>query len=486
MRACKDITCHAGIVLRLYPSNKQKQIIAFNDGMGRFIYNRLVALNRERYRLSKLADLVPAYKDRIEYIDSILRNPDKGLAQTLKNAAPFCYCEEADSLAVDNAIKNYNAAWKNYKENPSSGTPGFHKKGYTESYQTNAHYQSDAVCINDANVRFLDKNHVKLPILGRIRISGSKTRILELMNRQNTRIGTVTIHKDTINRYFVSFQIASGRRFAANLNFTGQKTGIDLNIDNFLWDSDNKVIDNPKFRRNMQKKLAKAQCSMSRKQSRAKKEGRPLSECKNYQKDRIRVAYILSKIKGRGDDFRHTISKQYVKNHDIIAAEDLKVKNLLKNHKLALAISECGWSDFLYKLEYKCEMYGKTFVKVPPRNTTQTCNACGFVLRGEDKLTLDDREWICPQCGTYHVRDHNAAKNILSVGLAILGDEAPACPAGNAKICPGDDNSPGKALTVEPLSVTTIIDKFDVSAKVSAVCPQRSLRSVQTPASLRL
>ena len=486
MRTCKDMTYHAGIVLRIYPSNEQKRIIAANDGAGRFIYNRLVALDRERYRLSKYADLIPAYRDRMDYIDSVIRNPDKGIAQCLKNVVPFCYEKDIDSLAIDNSIKNYRAAWSKYKEDPiHNGIPAFHKKGYSETYQTNAHYDADAVCINDSNVRFPDKKHIILPKIGEIRIAGSKKRIAELIDRPDTRIGTITVCKDVIGRYFVSLQLASDKPFAKNLPMTLSSAGIDLNIENFLWDSNNNVVENPKVRRKIQKQLAEIQQSISRKAVRAKKEGRLLSECKNYQKERLRAAHLQIKIRGKGDDFRHVVSKRYVESQDIIAAEDLKVKNLLKNHKLALAISECGWSDFLRKLEYKCAMYGKRFIKVPPQYTTQTCSSCGYVMRGGNTLQLNDREWICPECGTYHVRDYNAAKNILAKGLAILCDEAPVCSTGNAKICPGDDNSPGKALITEPLLQGHICDKSGVSAKVESVeTRDLSFSAITKPAAL--
>ena len=469
MRPCKEMPYHTGIIFRIYPSNEQKHTIDVNDGAGRFVYNRLVALNRERYRLSKYADLIPAYQERIDYIDSILRCPDKTLAQCLKNSAPFLYDKLVDSLAVENAVINYRQAWDNYFNIPGTGVPTFHKKGYCQSYQTNAQYPKDAKSINESNVKFLDKKHIQLPKLGRIRIAGSESRILELIDRPDTRIGTITIWKDAVGRYYVSLQISSENRFVENLNMTESSVGIDLNIENFLWDSNNNVIENPKFHKNMKTKLAKAQQSMARKSKQAKKDKRNLSDCKNYQKDRIRVAYLLSKIGARGDNFRHVVSKRYVENQDLIVAEDLKVKNLLKNHRLAFSISECGWSDFLDKLEYKAEMYGKEFIKVPPMYTTQTCSKCGYVMKGDQKLKLGDREWVCPNCGEYHIRDYNAAKNILAAGVAALSDEAPACQVGNAKISPVDDNSRRKALTTEPLSSAPARDKFGVSAKVVAV-----------------
>ena len=167
--------------------------------------------------------------------------------------------------------------------------------------------------------------------------------------------------------------------------------------------------------------MAGLQRSLSRKAEQARRDRRPLSDSRNYQKDRIALAKLQLRISGRSNDFRHVISKRYVENQDFIFAEDLKVRNLLKNHRLAYAISECGWSDLLDKLEYKSAVYGKTFLKVPPAYTTQTCSSCGHVLAGKDRLTLGDSEWVCPVCGTYHVRDYNAAKNILAGGMAALG-----------------------------------------------------------------
>ena len=421
MRTCSAMPYHTGIRLRIYPNYRQRKIISVNAGVSRFVYNRLVALNNERFELSKGAAVVPCYKERLSYIDSILRNPNEALPAMIKNSAPFLYGDLVDSLAVDNAIINYRKAWKKFREDPHAGIPDFHRKGYEQSYQTNAHYRKTAKGINDANVRFEDKGHMMLPILGRIRVKGSEKRVSDLLGRVDTRIGTVRVLREADGRYFISLQIASEQPFAETLASTGAFVGIDLNLDNFLWDSDNHVVANPKDRRSSQEMLEKKQRCMSRKAECAKKEGRKLAQSKNYQKDRKSVAHLHAVIKARGNDFRHRISKEYIENQDIIFAEDLKVKNLLKNHRLALAISEAGWSDFLAKMDYKARMYGKMFIKVPPQFTTQTCSVCGYVLSGNKKLQLSDREWICPNCGTYHIRDHNAAAVILNRGLKIFG-----------------------------------------------------------------
>ncbi|MFD1485747.1 RNA-guided endonuclease InsQ/TnpB family protein, partial [Lacticaseibacillus baoqingensis] len=108
-----------------------------------------------------------------------------------------------------------------------------------------------------------------------------------------------------------------------------------------------------------------------------------------------------------------------IKNHDLVVAEELRSKNMLRNHALAMSIADVGWRTLLDMLAYKADLYGRQFVTVDPRNTTQTCSDCGFVMADEQKLTLADRKWTCPQCGAFHIRDHNAAKNILAKGLAL-------------------------------------------------------------------
>ena len=420
MRKCKDMPFHIGLKLRFYPSYRQKHIVAVNDGAQRFTYNRLVGLNNERYTASKTADIVPANKDRLDYLNSLLRNPDVSLPAALKNTAPFLYEPDVDSSVIDNAIKNYNNAWKKFKDDPSAGVPTFHKKGYEQSYQTNCHYKSGSEGIDDGSIRFTDDSHLILPILGKVRVKGSKKMINRVLGRKDTRIGSVRIFREADGRYYVSLSISSEYPFFEQFPYSDKAVGIDVNISNFLWDSDDHVIANPKYKTKNKQKLAKLQRKMSRRAERAKKENRSLRTASNYQKVRRKTAHLHSHMAGQCDNFRHVVSKRYIESQDIIVVEDLKVKNLLKNHKLAFAISECGWSDFLNKLEYKAKAYGRTFIRVPARNTTQTCSVCGHVLKGDNKLKLDDREWICPECGTYHVRDYNSSKVILARGLATL------------------------------------------------------------------
>lgn len=135
------------------------------------------------------------------------------------------------------------------------------------------------------------------------------------------------------------------------------------------------------------------------------------------------MAGIHRKVVRQRENYLHILSKREVESQDFIAAEDLKVKNLLRNHHLAKAIADAGWRRFLTMLQYKGKMYGKTVILIPPQYTTQTCSVCGHVLKGQDKLPLSVREWDCPVCHTHHHRDTNAARMILQKAKKIAEQE---------------------------------------------------------------
>ncbi|MFD1485585.1 RNA-guided endonuclease InsQ/TnpB family protein, partial [Lacticaseibacillus baoqingensis] len=200
--------------------------------------------------------------------------------------------------------------------------------------------------------------------------------------------------------------------------------GIDLNLDNFLTDSNGDTVANPRYYRRIKSKLASAQRTLSRRSRRAKQEHRPLHQAKHYQEQRLIVAKQARKVANQRKDFLHVASTTLVKNHDLVVAEELRSKHLLKNHALALSISDVGWGRFLDMMTYKASLYGKKFVTVDPKHTTQTCHTCGFVMgtAGTHKLTLAQRQWDCPQCGQHHIRDHNAAQNILARGITKLAE----------------------------------------------------------------
>lgn len=430
MKRMSSLAYHFGLKLRFYPSSKQKKIIKLNYDAQRFVYNSYVGRNRNNYHARRFLTInqnkaMPfAFSNLNDYeaklAETVVAN-DKLLAKpkNIRDAYSFLRVKEIDSLALANAIQNYHKAWNNYRK-IGHGIPTLHKKRSDWSYKTNCQYpkQKEAY-LDNGTAKFIDAKHVKLPKLGVVRIAGLRKLIKDrLLKHVSTRIGTVTIKKTADDQFYLSMQLGSDIAFAQKLPKTQSRIGIDLNLDNFLTDSNGAMVANPRFYRKAKKKLAHAQRVLSRRQRRAKKDGRNLRTAKNYQKQRLVVAKLHDKIRRQREDFLQVLSTALIKNHDLVVAEELRSKNLLKNHALSQAISDVGWRRFLNMLAYKAKLYDKEFQTIDPRYTTQRCHQCGIIMGqiGYRKLKLNDREWTCPNCHTFHIRDWNAAVNILEKG----------------------------------------------------------------------
>jgi putative transposase len=348
-------------------------------------------------QISVLETEIPLLRQQIYNVTSI-KNQYKWL----------CKNKNLDSLMFFKAKSAYQAAWNMFRKVHHAGIPKFHKKSYNLRYQT---------AYLKYNIELLDRTHVKLPKIGRIRIKQLPN---WLMKRDDIKLSTVSLKMDACGRYYISFQLASNNPFKTKLPKTNHSVGIDLNLENFLTDSDNNIVDNPHFFQKSEAKLAKAQRVLSRRKRRAKKENRQLKDAKNYQKQRQKVAFLHRRVRQQRQNLLHQTSKAIIENQDLVITEELRSQNLLKNHALANRISDVGWRTFLAQLEYKAELYGKEFRTVNPRFTTQICHDCGFRMgtHGTHKLTLDMRQWTCPHCHSFHIRDHNAALNIKAKGLA--------------------------------------------------------------------
>lgn len=409
-----EYTYHYGLMVHIYPNTEHKQVISVNSDVSRFVYNKMIQLGKEIYAFDNPSIYIKVVDERLTYLKELKKS-----TTMLRNMYPWLCDRRIDSMTIANAKQNYSKAWNLYRKVYNISPPHYHKKGYKEKYQTNAHYNKKKIetpNMYNGQCRF-SKKYVILPCLGKVRYKGSIKIMQKLFHMQEVRIGTITITKDTCGDYYASFQLASDTPFVKSLPKTGFKVGIDLNVENFYADSKGNFVDNPKYYRKAKKRLAKAQRKLSKRMHRAKKEKRSLKDASNYQKQRLLVAKIMKEVMNRRKNFLHNQSMTLINNHDLVVAEELRSKNMMKNHVLAMSIQDNGWRTFLNMLAYKAKLYDKEFITVNPKNTTQTCHVCGHIMVGKEKLTLKDREWVCPVCGSYHIRDVNAAINILHKGL---------------------------------------------------------------------
>lgn len=422
-----------GLKLRMFPNHRQQRIFWKNINAARFVYNQLLANSRTDALIAKInrQSLIPETCWQTKHGHSVKGSQVRptGLDRIKQADYPWLADTELDSDMFTNVQVNYRDAWKMYRKVHTHGIPRFKRKDApVQGYSTSNHYASVRVkehggvpSLYNGSIHFVDNRHLKLPKVGVVKIKLHRA----LPSNQLVRIATTTVKHEADGCWYVSLLLKSDRPFVQSAKPTGKAVGFDLNTENFLTTSDGETIANPRYYRKMQAKLANEQRKLSRKARRAKREHRSLKQAKNYQRQKLVVAQLMVKVRHQRENFLHNLSTSLVKNHDLVVGEELRSKNMLKNHALAKSIQDVGWRTFLAMLEYKATLYNKQFVTVNPAYTTQTCADCGFRMGTQDtkKLTLADREWTCPQCGNHHIRDYNAAVNILHKGQLALANQ---------------------------------------------------------------
>ncbi|MEB3282706.1 RNA-guided endonuclease InsQ/TnpB family protein [Capilliphycus salinus ALCB114379] len=353
---------------RIYPTNKQKDQLIRSMGSARWFYNYALNLTSQTYKetgkgLSRndIIKLLPGLKKEHEWLSE-----------------PPSQCLQQVALDLSSAFLNFFEKRAKY--------PNFKKKH------------------NKQSIRFpqrvkLQGDYLKLPKLGKVYCKVSRL--------PEGTIKSVTVSLTPSGQFYASCLYDNGKE-KLTINVDGKAIGIDCGLSHFVITSDGSKHGNPKYYRKYETKLAKKQKQLSRK----------VKGSKNRNKARIKIAKVHAKITRCREDFLHKLSRKLVDENQVIAVENLAVKNMVKNHKLAKSISDAGWGQFCTLLKYKAEWEGKVYIEVDRFfPSSKTCHVC---LNQVGSLPLEIREWTCLNCQTEHDRDINAAINIREEGLRLL------------------------------------------------------------------
>ena len=370
------------IKIRIYPSQEEIGYINRQLGCCRFVYNNCLAYKKDNYEKEK---------------ESISSSETIKHIVTLKN--DYVFLKDVHSKVLQQSVRDLNQAYDSFFK-LHKGYPKFKSK---HNNKQSCRFPKDAIIGINGNRISLIKT--LKDILFKCSRKDEK-----YLNKNQDKISSITLTKLPSNQFYLSVLIDKPNEIRpANNN----AVGIDLGIKDFVITSDGEVFNNLHFKKSKSDKIKRLQRQLSRKQKGSN----------NRNKARIRLAKAYKKINDKKQHYLHQVSNTLINENQVICMEDLNVKGMLRNHKLAESIQEMNFGEFKRILEYKANWYNRKIVYVDRfYPSSKTCHNCGYINK---QLKLSDRQWICPNCGEIIERDYNAALNILDEGLRIIGLSSP-------------------------------------------------------------
>ena len=361
------------VKVQIYPRESDKELLAKHFGVRRFIYNKFLEIRQKEYLENKV---------------SIGYNACSALVTEMKKNPEFVWLKEVNSQTIQSAIKDLDGAYDRFFRKIAKFPKFKSKHNSRQSFKVPQHFE-----IN------FESKLLKIPkFKNPFKFKGHYSGVLVKTN-------SVTISKNASGKYFASIQ---GEFEIPEKESTGEIIGVDLGIKSLLIDSNGTEIKNERFLKKELNKIKYEQRQLSK-----KKKG---SNSRNKQ--RIKLAKQHQKVTDQRNNYLHQVSSKLINDNQVIVLEDLAVKNMMKNHKLAQAISDVSWGSLVSMLKYKAAWYNRNVVQIDRwYPSSKTCSSCFHLI---PTMNLSIREWVCPSCGEQHDRDVNAAKNILRQGLNIM------------------------------------------------------------------